>query len=366
MSRELISAILLILSTALALFASNSPLQPLYETWLGASYGGLSTQHWINDGLMAVFFLVVGLEIRHEFTHGRLNTLKKAALPAWAALGGMIGPALIYLAFTASTPAARGWGIPMATDIAFALGVLALLGKRVSPVLKVFLTALAIIDDLGAILVIAVVYTSTLDWMSLAIGIALLVAFTGVRKFHLFRSYAPIALFGAGVWFCFLHSGVHATIAGVLLACVIPQERVVPLQAKLTPLVNFLIMPIFAFANAGVSFNSTSTGLDHSTFLGVFAGLVLGKQIGIPLFAWIAVKLRLAELPDSLTWRDVYGLAWLGGIGFTMSLLIGGLAFSDPTLLQTTKTAVLSASLLSAAGGLLILSRSRRNSQISN
>jgi NhaA family Na+:H+ antiporter len=361
---------------------------------------------WINDGLMAIFFFVVGLEIKREIVVGELASVRKAALPLAAALGGMVVPAALYAGLNAGTPGAPGWGIPMATDIAFALGVLALLGKRAPLSLKIFLTAFAIVDDLGAVLVIAVFYTAEIVWISLAAGAAFLGALVVANRLGI-RHPLVYGVLGVGLWVAFLKSGVHATVAGVLLAMTIPLHARIEPQAFLTrarrildtiqtgksasrrpenkheeqsaiqalesickqaesplqrtehvlhPWVTFAIVPIFALANAGVSLGGgISSAFTQTITLGVVSGLVFGKQLGITLFAWLTVRMGLADLPTGLSWRQIYGASLLGGIGFTMSIFIANLAFGDDALLTLAKVGVLTASLVSAIAGLLIL-----------
>ena len=362
--------------------------------------------HWINDGLMAVFFLVVGLEIKREVLVGELSSVRGAALPVAAALGGAVVPALIYAAINAGTEGAAGWGIPMATDIAFALGVLALLGERAPVALKVFLTALAIVDDIVAVLVIALFYTSEISWGALGVGGVFLTALVVANLIGVGRTLV-YALLGIGLWLAFLLSGVHATIAGVLLALTVPaisfinpgaflersryvldrfekageqgesvlsnEERQAALHAlnnaayelepplhelehALHPWVVFAIMPIFALANAGVPLGGgIADALTSPVSLGIVAGLVIGKQLGITLFAWLAVKGGISELPEGIRWRHVYGAGWLAGIGFTMSLFISDLAFSDGSLVEAAKLGILVASLIAGVVGWTIL-----------
>lgn len=418
--QEAFGGILLLLCTVAALIGANSPWADVYinlwQTTLTIGFGTSVLAKplllWINDGLMAVFFFVVGLEIKREVLVGELTSPRQAALPIAAALGGMLVPAGLYLAFNVGTEGATGWGIPMATDIAFALGVLALLGQRVPVALKVFLTALAIADDVGAVLVIALFYTADISWMSLGIGAGFLVFLAVVNRAGA-RHPLIYAVLGIGLWLAFLKSGVHATVAGVMLAMTIPsrtridstefltrtqamlsefertgvpgkdvllnekQEVAIkgietaceqvgsPLQRMehaLHPWVTFAIMPLFAFANAGVALSGgPSTTLTHSVSLGIVAGLMIGKPVGITLFAWLAVRSGLALRPAGVTWRHIHGAGWLGGIGFTMSLFIASLAFGDSGLLDVAKIGILAASLVSGIGGWIIL-RTIKNS----
>jgi NhaA family Na+:H+ antiporter len=369
---EAASGILLLGAAVLALAWANSPWQELYRSlWhtpLGLRLGPWAFErdlHFlINDVLMVVFFFVVGLEIRRELHDGELSEPRRAALPAFAALGGMIAPALIYLAFNAGTPAVSGWGVPMATDIAFAVGVLALLGKRCRPAQRVLLLALAVIDDLGAIIVIALFYSSgiQLDGLALAAG-GLLLLFVlqklGVRASW---AYVPVGLI---VWAGAYRTGVHPTLAGVVLGLLTPvrawegheeQAPVSRLQHLLHPWVAYVIMPIFALANAGVSFGGAVVEtLTSPIALGIVAGLIIGKQLGITLFAWLAVRSGVAELPEGISWRHVYGAGWLAGIGFTMSLFITDLAFSEDSLVEDAKVGILGASLIAGVVGWMIL-----------
>ena len=367
------AGVLLVFSAALALIIANSALGPVYFKLLEAKVAGLSILHWINDALMALFFLLVGLEIKREFIEGQLATWSRRALPALAALGGMIAPALIYATLARSDPEAlRGWAIPAATDIAFALGVLAILGSRVPVSLKIFLTALAILDDLGAILIIALFYSGDLSLPMLAGAaacLAILIALN-LRGARLLPLYLAI---GAVLWFFVLKSGIHATLAGVALALTIPlggrgKESDEPehsplhtLEHRLQPWSSYFIVPVFGFANAGVSF----AGLGLSTLaapvpFGIMLGLFLGKQIGVFGFSWLAIRAGFADLPARASWAQFYGIALLCGIGFTMSLFIGLLAFPDSDALQSqTKIGVIAGSLLSGVSGWLLLRLSR-------
>lgn len=364
--------IILMVAAALAILVANSPLAAAYFDGLHAYVGGLSVHHWINDGLMALFFLLVGLEIKREVIDGQLSTWSRRVLPGSAAVGGMIGPALIYLAFNMGpTGHASGWAIPAATDIAFALGVLSLLGSRVPTTLKVFLTALAIIDDLGAVIIIALFYTTSIDLVNLGIATCLIVGLVAMNRFGV-RMLWPYLLLGALLWFFVLQSGVHATLAGVVLALTIPlrpsptrpddmDSPLHKLEHGLQPWVTFLILPIFGFANAGVSFVGMSISqLADPVPLGVAAGLVIGKQVGVFAAAALVIRAGWAELPMYATWRQVYGVSLLCGIGFTMSLFIGLLAFPDSALLQDeVKLGVLLGSLVSALIGALVLGSSK-------
>lgn len=364
--------IVLMFSAALALVVANSPLGTIYADTLHAYVGGLSVLHWINDGLMAVFFLMVGLEIKREVVDGQLSTWSRRILPGSAALGGMIGPALVFLAFNMGDGGhPNGWAIPAATDIAFALGVLSLLGSRVPMSLKVFLTALAIIDDLGAVVIIALFYTSSIDAMALAGAAAVVVALVALNRFGV-RNLVPYLVLGAILWFLVLQSGVHATLAGVILALTIPLKKsptqpdnmaspLHKLEHAIQPWVTFLIIPIFGFANAGVSFAGMSIGqLADPVPLGIAAGLFIGKQVGVFAASVLVIRAGWAELPMYASWRQLYGVALLCGIGFTMSLFIGLLAFPDSQLLQDElKLGVLLGSVLSATAGAILLGFSK-------
>ena len=348
LDNETAGGLTLMAAAALALVVANSPAAPAYFGALHAHLGPLSVSHWINDGLMAVFFLFVGLEIKRELLDGQLSTWPRRALPGIAAAGGMAVPALIYAAFNWNDPATlRGWAIPAATDIAFALGVLSLLGPRVPASLKVFLTALAILDDLGAVAIIAVFYTGDLSFVDLGLAAVVLAALTALNRFGVVR-LAPYLLLGAMLWFFVLRSGVHATIAGVLLAFTIPLHPAPgrPDDMAGSPLhrlehglhnwVAFGVVPVFGFANAGVSFADVTADalLDHLT-LGVALGLVVGKLIGVFGAAALTIRAGLADMPMGAGWGQLVGVSLLCGIGFTMSLFIGLLAFADDPLLQS-------------------------------
>jgi NhaA family Na+:H+ antiporter len=365
---EASGGIILMAVAALALIAANSPLSEYYFGLLKIYVGGLSILHWVNDALMAVFFLLVGLEIKREMISGQLSSWSRRALPGFAAIGGMVVPALIFLAFNEGETV-RGWAIPTATDIAFSLGVLSLLGSRVPLSVKVFLTALAIIDDLGAVIIIALFYTEGLNIPALAGVAAVFTILMLMNIMGIVRLWAYLVL-GVILWILVFKSGIHATIAGVLLALAIPMvgakggadSPLVQLEHAIQPWVGFLIVPIFGFANAGVSFGGVSlSNLADPVPLGVAAGLFVGKQIGVFSFAWLAIKLRLAERPAGTSWLQMYGVATLCGIGFTMSLFIGLLAFANSPLLQDeTKLGVLLGSLLSAIFGAVLLSLSSK------
>lgn len=366
------SGFLLIGCTLLSILLTNSEAGEaylhLFHAELPLSIPGIphtvSVEWLINDGLMAVFFLLVGLEIKRELLVGELSSFQKASLPVMAAIGGMIAPALFYSAFNAGTPSVSGWGIPMATDIAFALGVLSLLGNRVPLSLKVFLTALAVVDDLGAVGVIAVFYTHDLSttYLSYAAAVLLLLMLmnrTGINSLWMYL------IPGLVLWYCVLQSGVHATVAGVLLALCIPHKtrKGPPLLSRLeerlhTP-VNYFIMPLFALANTALPIKSEMvTHLSDPIALGVIFGLVVGKPVGIFLFSWLSVTTGLSQLPAGTRFRELAGLGMLGGIGFTMAIFIALLAFRDPGQIVEAKIAILVASLLSGIFGYLFLSKS--------
>lgn len=369
---EAAGGIVLMIAAALAVLISNSPFARFYslllDTPVAIQIGALSLDKplllWINDGLMAIFFFLVGLEIKREVVDGRLSTLRTATLPVIAAIGGMVIPAAIYIALNMGDPEAlRGWAIPAATDIAFAVGVLALLGSRVPTSLKVFLLALAIIDDLGAIIIIALFYTSELSVSVLGIALAGMAVLGVLNRYGVTRA-SPYLITGLIVWVCVLKSGVHATLAGVVIALFIPMapydaERpslLRELEHSLAPWVAFGVVPIFAFANAGVAlYNLSPSDLFDGIPLGIALGLFVGKQVGIMSFVWVSVKAGIASLPDGVNWRHVYGVSVLAGIGFTMSLFIGTLAFSDPAAGAAVRIGVLSGSILSAIVGFLVL-----------
>lgn len=413
---EALSALILLGFAILALVLANSRWAAVYhQIWevsatlgVGTHAVTLSLRGWINDGLMALFFLLVGLEIKRELIAGELASVKKAALPIAAAIGGMIVPALVYCAFNWRGPTVHGWGIPMATDIAFALGVLALIAPRAPTALKVFLAALAIVDDMGAVLVIAVFYSGAIAWHALAaagVMILLLVALNFMRVTRLW----PYLLTGVVLWFFVHESGVHATVAGVALAMTIPSRTainaaqfsrearmlldrfdrtetgdllvltskgqqdalfaldrasagvnapILTLEHALHRFSAFVVMPLFAFANAGVKIGGPIG--NAKVALGVFTGLLIGKPLGITLLSWLAVKMRIATKPDRISWGALHGAAWLGGIGFTMSLFIAMLAFDDPALIGAAKLGILGGSLLAGIVAAVVLNMSAR------
>ena len=404
----------------LALAWANSPWAETYfSIWHAPITVGFTDRvmshdlhWWINEALMVIFFFVVGLEIKREVLVGELSSLRQAFLPIAAALGGMLAPAVIYVLINLNSSGMPGWGIPMATDIAFTLGVISLLGSRVPLSLKVFLTALAIVDDIGAVLVIAIFYSGQIQWIPLGIAFLVLIALVGC---NLAGSRSPLTygLLGAMLWLAFLESGVHATLAGVILAMTIPSSGTIhaqdylkvaksflhdfehagnpgkkllngeqqealsalewatekveaPLQRfehGLHPWVTYLIIPLFAFANAGVAFPANLSFLwtDRIT-LGVLAGLLLGKQVGIMAATWLVVKTRLADLPNAVNWKQIYGIGWLAGVGFTMSLFISSLAFADQSQQEAAKLGSLCASFVATLVGYFLLRRSTRRS----
>ncbi|MFS0737920.1 Na+/H+ antiporter NhaA [Sphingomonas sp. 1P06PA] len=365
--KEAAGGLLLMAAAAVAMGVANSPLAEDYFGALHATLGPLSLHHWINDGLMALFFLVVGLEIKREFVDGHLSSWADRRLPMIAAAAGMALPAAVYLLVAGGDPAlVRGWAIPAATDIAFAIGVLALLGRRAPASLKLFLTTVAIVDDMGAVAIIAIFYTAKLNLVALAAAGALMGGLLALSRARVMLLW-PYLLLGAGLWGAVLLSGIHATIAGVLLAATIPirpspaapDDATSPLhrlEHGLHPWVAFGIVPLFGFANAGVSLAGVGVAQAIAPLpLGIALGLFLGKQIGIFLSVRGAVALGLGDRPSGASWLQVYGVALLCGIGFTMSLFIGGLAFADPALGDAVKIGVLGGSLLSALAGYALL-----------
>ena len=365
---EAAGGLLLIAAAALALIINNSPLSWLYNSFLetpveariGALHIAKPLLLWINDGLMALFFLVIGLEVKSEVLEGHLSKPSQIVLPGAAAIGGMVVPALIYIALNTGNPEAlNGWAIPMATDIAFALGVLALLGKRVPVSLKLFLMTLAIIDDLGAIIVIALVYSGELSQLSLILAAVSIIALIAMNRSGVSR-LAPYLLVGLVLWVCVLKSGVHATLAGVVLAFCIPlrtsskSSPLLTLEHGLHPWVAYGILPLFAFANAGVSLAGvTMESFTHPVPLGIAAGLLLGKTLGVFGLTWLAVKTRMASLPKEANWGHVLGVSILCGIGFTMSLFVGSLAFEPGVSAYAgeDRMGILTGSILSAIIG---------------
>ncbi len=368
---EAAGGVILIFSAVIALIIANSSAAPVYFHSLEIHVLGLSLLHWVNDGLMAIFFLLVGLEIKREMLEGRLSTWSLRVLPGIAALGGMVVPALIYVVLNWKTPSTLGgWAVPVATDIAFALGVIALAGPRVPVSLKVFLTALAIVDDLGAVIIIGLFYTSQIATLYLA-GAAAVLMLLALMNYMNVRHLAPYCLLGCALWYLVLKSGIHPSIAGVALALTIPQKSVKGqhdsplhvLEHALQPYVAFLIVPIFGFANSGLALGGVETStLFGSVPLGVALGLFLGKQLGVFGFSWAAIRLGFASRPAHASWTQFYGVALLCGIGFTMSLFIGNLAFAaSPALQDVTKFGVLAGSVASAVIGWGLLRMSGRS-----
>ncbi|WP_343696007.1 Na+/H+ antiporter NhaA [Flavobacterium sp.] len=353
--------LLLLFVTILSLYAANSSFAENYIAFWEKDLGGHSITHWINDGLMTIFFLLIGLELEREIYHGELSNIKNASLPIMGALGGMLIPAAIFLALNFKTPTQNGAGIPMATDIAFAIGILSLLGDKVPASLKVFLTALAVIDDLGAIIVIAIFYTTAISFVNLgiALGIWILLFVLNRMKIH---NLIPYLIGGAVMWYFMLNSGIHATITGVILAFVIPfgdggeKTSSYKLQHFLHKPVAFVILPLFAIANTCIAIDSNwHMGLNHPNAFGIILGLVVGKPLGIALFSSIGVSAGLCALPKSLKWAHILGAGMLGGIGFTMSIFITLLAFNDPETILYSKISILIASVLSGAFGFAYL-----------
>ena len=369
---EAASGLVLLIAAIIALVISNSNFSELYFNtleqylFIGINDFGLklSVHHWINDLLMAIFFFFVTLEIKREFIQGELSNLKKALLPIIGAVGGMIIPALVYVVINfGNTETLNGWAIPSATDIAFSLGILSLLGSRVPISLKIFLTALAIIDDLGAILIIAFFYSGDLSISYLSLILISYIFLLILNKFGI-KFSLPYLIVGAFLWFFTYKSGIHATIAGVLLASTIPHRiknkdfsLLIKLEHAISPYVAFMIMPIFAFANAGVSLEGLSlSSLLQPVPLGILLGLFLGKQFGVMIFSFIAVKIGAAQMPDNASWLSLYGVSVLTGIGFTMSLFVGNLAFAENIqYIDGVKIGVLAGSLLSTVFGYFIL-----------
>ena len=369
---EAASGVILLISAIVALLVSNSSYSDLYFNtlnkylFIGVNNFGLklSILHWINDALMAIFFFFVTLEIKREFLQGELSNIKQALLPIIAAVGGMVVPALIYVYINLGDPETlNGWAIPSATDIAFSLGVLSLLGKRVPLSLKVFLTALAIIDDLGAIVIIAIFYSGDLSIKYLSLMLIAFIILLLVNKFNI-KKFLPYLIVGVFLWDFTHNSGIHATIAGVLLAMTIPHRKkekdfslLIKIEHAISPYVAFLIMPLFAFANAGVSLEGlTISSLLNKVPLGIVLGLFVGKQLGVFIFSYISIKLKVAQMPSNTSWYNFYGVGVLTGIGFTMSLFVGNLAFADSMqYMDGVKIGVLTGSLLSTLFGYFLI-----------
>lgn len=369
---ESVGGIVLFISAVIAMMWANSPYSGIYEQLFdyhfGVEIGDFhlveSLRLWINDGLMVIFFYLVGLEIKRELTTGELNTPQKAALPVAGALGGMMLPVFIYSFFNIGTPDIRGWAIPMATDIAFAMGIIRLFGSRVSKAVIVFLTALAIVDDLGAVVVIAIFYTSTINFymLALASGLIVLILILNLKRVASLHVYFFL---GFLLWLSLMKSGIHPTIAGVILGFLTPGKHLragyePPLhraEKMLLPWVNFLVIPVFGLANSGIKtdLNQFREVFANPMALGIILGLFLGKQVGITLFSFIAVKLKIARLSEEATWKQVYGAAIMGGIGFTMSIFIADLSMEAGNQLSLAKLAIIVGSLISAMVGAIFL-----------
>lgn len=362
---EAAGGILLVFAAVAAMLIANSPLDELYQYSLHANFLGMSVSHWINDGLMAIFFLLIGLEVKRELIDGSLKSKEQALFPAIAALGGMLAPAMVYTLFNSSDPtASQGWAIPAATDIAFALGIMALLGNRVPVSLKAFLLALAIIDDLGVIVIIALFYTSDLSIAALALGA---LATGGLYLLNRYRvtNIAPYLVVGAVLWFAVLQSGVHATLAGVIVGFAIPlkgknagHSPLKQLEHQLHPWSTFVILPLFALANAGISLTGISvSGLTSTLPLGVALGLFVGKPLGIFTFSWVSVKLGMTKLPEGIDNRHIFAVSVLCGIGFTMSIFISSLAFGSAyvSLDNYARLGILMGSTTAALAGYMML-----------
>jgi len=361
---EKAGGLILVIVTVLSLIVANTPWQLNYISFWQNDMGGHSLVYWINDGLMTIFFLLIGLELEREIYQGELSNIKNAALPIIAALGGMIIPAAIFLLFNFGSNSQAGAGIPMATDIAFAIGILSLLGNRVPASLKVFLIALAVIDDLGAIIVIAIFYTSSIIYLNLFIALGILLLLLALNRLKV-NSVIPYLTGGVFMWYFMLNSGVHPTITGVLLAFVIPfgnggkKTASYGIQHFLHKPVAFFILPLFAIANTCIPIgNNWFNGLVETNSLGIIAGLVIGKPMGIWLFSFIGVGLGLCALPADLKWKNIIGAGMLGGIGFTMSIFITLLAFDNKEMVNNSKIAILVASVMAGTLGLLWLKRS--------
>ncbi|HMS63720.1 MAG TPA: Na+/H+ antiporter NhaA [Ignavibacteria bacterium] len=362
-----ISGMLLLFCTIISIAVTNSFFGSTYiQIWqkeLDFVIISKSIEHWINDGLMAIFFLLVGLEIKRELVKGVLSNVKSAMLPVISALGGVIFPALIFLFFNKGTEYTRGWAIPAATDIAFSLGILSLLGSRVPFAIKIFLTALAIIDDLIAIIIIALFYTSTIDVSYLIFAAVILTTLSLLNKSN-FKNLSVYYLLGVLLWFFVLKSGVHATIAGVLLAFTIPTPFIEKIEHRLFKPVTFLILPLFALANTAIPIDmEIIKGLSTPLSLGIIFGLFLGKVIGITTFSLAAAKLKLSSIPKNVTIRQIIAVGFIAGIGFTMSIFISNLSFNDILIINESKLAVLLGSLISAVTGILVFLSTKKNAE---
>lgn len=368
---EKLGGLVLIICTLLSLLLANSSFGESYHHFWLTEFAGQSIEYWINDGLMTIFFLLIGLELEREIYQGELSNIKDALLPIFAAIGGMLIPAALFLFFNFGTETQSGAGIPMATDIAFALGVLSLLGNRVPLSLKIFLTALAVIDDLGAILIIAIFYTKTLLWTNLFIALGMFVFLYVLGKYFKVKNLIPYLIGGVIMWYFMLNSGVHATITGVLLAFAIPfgnggeKSTSYILQHFLHKPVAFIILPIFALANTAIVMSGNiSEILTENYSLGIALGLIIGKPLGIFLITFIAVKVGLCKLPSDLNWKSVLGVGFLGGIGFTMSIFITLLAFDNETVINNAKFIILLSSLVAGVLGFVFLKATLKDSHI--
>lgn len=358
---EKAGGIILLIVTIISLLLANSPIQSSYIGFWQFDVGGHSITHWINDGLMAIFFLLIGLELEREIYKGELSDLKNASFPLIGAMGGFLLPAAIFLLFNYGTATQSGAGIPMATDIAFAIGILSLLGNKVPISLKIFLTALAVIDDLTAIIVIAIFYTKTIIWTNLLIALALFSILLLLNRLKV-KNLIPYLLGGIAMWYFMYNSGVHATITGVLLAFAIPfgngdkNSTSYILQHVLHKPVAFIILPLFAIANTCIAIGADwQDGLGEANSIGIIAGLIIGKPLGIFTFAFLGASLGLCKLPEDLKWKNIIGVGLLGGIGFTMSIFITILAYEDVTLINSSKIAIIIASLTAGIIGFLFL-----------
>lgn len=352
---EAASGFILLLVAALAMIVANSPLAPHYHALRTPDF-----TFFVNDGLMAIFFLVVGIEIKREMREGELAGKAQVILPFAAALGGILTPALIYIYINSGTPHMRGWAIPTATDIAFSLGILALFGSRISPALRIFLMAVAVIDDLAAVFIIAFFYTGDLDYLALLVSIGCVFLLAGFNRFRTDRML-PYIFAGGALWCAMAQSGVHPTIAGVLLGFLMPLDRGKILLDKLHAWVAFGIVPLFAFANAGIPLSGlTPADISSPLPLGIALGLFIGKPAGIFMASWLLIRANLARLP-SISWLEFYAVCMIAGIGFTMSLFIGTLAFESDALQLTMRLGVIAGSLLSALGGIMVMAFALRN-----
>lgn len=359
---EKVGGLILLVCTITSLLVANSTFGESYHHFWLTEFSGKSIEYWVNDGLMNIFFLLIGLELEREIYQGELSNIKDALLPIFAAIGGMVVPAGIYLAFNFDTITQSGAGIPMATDIAFAIGILSLLGNRVPLSLKIFLTALAVIDDLGAILIIAIFYTKTILWSNLAVALGLFAFLFILGKYFKVKNLLPYLIGGVFMWYFMLHSGVHATITGVLLAFAIPfgnggnKSTSYILQHILHKPVAFIILPIFALANTAIVMNGNLAEVVTENYsLGVALGLVVGKPLGIFILTFLVVKIGWCTLPSDMNWKSILGVGFLGGIGFTMSIFITLLAFDNSVIINNTKLIIVLSSLIAGVIGFLFL-----------